>query len=100
VSLGLALGSGLGTLMLIAAAGASVSACYEIPRPACGFLCGPQSACPDGYACATDGYCHRLGEPADLVCAPIDGPLPPDASPLDAAPPPEASTLTAANAAP
>jgi hypothetical protein len=74
-SLGVALGGAL------ALAGALIAACYEIPRPACGFLCGPAGACPDGYSCAADMYCHRNDAPLDLVCTHPDAPLPADANP-------------------
>jgi hypothetical protein len=48
-----------------------VTSCYEPPRPICGFLCGPQGACPAGYACnATDGFCHREG--TNVSCPLID----------------------------
>jgi hypothetical protein len=77
-SLGVALGAAL-TL-----AGAIITACYEIPRPACGFLCGPGDACPDGYSCAGDMYCHRNDTPPDLTCTRPDAPLPADATGADA----------------
>jgi len=25
--------------------------CYDVPRPVCGFYCGPDYACPDDYSC-------------------------------------------------
>jgi hypothetical protein len=85
-SFGVALGA---TLALGGAlAGAIIPGCYEIPRPACGFLCGPGGACPDQYSCAADMYCHRNGTAPDLVCAHADAALPVDAtadSPADAA---------------
>jgi hypothetical protein len=77
---------GLVTALLVAGGGALVAACYEVPRPTCGFLCGPDNACPGGYACANDHYCHRLGTSEGFVCgadAAVDG-LPdamPDAMP-------------------
>lgn len=74
-SLGVALGGAL------ALAGAIIAACYEIPRPACGFQCGPAGACPDGYRCAADVYCHRNDTALDLVCTRPDAPLPADATP-------------------
>lgn len=74
-SLGIALGTTL------ALCGAIIAACYEIPRPACGFLCGPADACPDGYSCAADMYCHRNDTPSDLMCTRADAPLPADANP-------------------
>jgi hypothetical protein len=52
-------------------------ACYDPPRPACGFICGNGGACPDDYHCATDNRCHLNGTPATLTCgidAAIDGP--------------------------
>ncbi len=58
--------------LLVALAGAIVAACYEVPTPSCGFLCGPNDACPDSYTCATDHYCHRVGAPATLVCGTPD----------------------------
>lgn len=64
--------------------GAIIAACYEIPRPACGFQCGPAGACPDGYRCAEDMYCHRNDTPSDLVCTRADAPLPVDATGADA----------------
>jgi hypothetical protein len=67
--------------MLFALAGTIAAACYTIPRPDCGFVCGPGDACPDGYTCADDHRCHRNGAPPDLVCATVDAPLPIDASP-------------------
>jgi hypothetical protein len=67
VSLGIALA------LLVALAGAIVAACYEVPTPDCGFVCGPDNGCPDRYTCAGDHRCHRIGAPADLVCSAPDG---------------------------
>jgi hypothetical protein len=72
--------------LTVAGAGAIVVACYDVPRPDCGFVCGPDSACPDGYTCADDHRCHRIGAPADLVCPIVDAPLPVDGLARDAAP--------------
>jgi len=77
LSLGVALG-------LLVALGAAIAACYEVPRPDCGFVCGPGGACPDGYACASDHTCHRNGTPDSLVCGHPDAAVP-DA-PTDTAP--------------
>ena len=66
--------------LLVALTGAIVEACYEVPTPSCGFLCGPNDACPDSYTCAADHYCHRVGAPATLVCGT------PDAGMVDAIP--------------
>ena len=65
--------------MMCALSGAIV-ACYTVPRPDCGFVCGPGNACPDGYTCADDHRCHRIGAPPDLMCATVDAPLPVDAA--------------------
>ncbi|HEX4418936.1 MAG TPA: hypothetical protein VH165_13585 [Kofleriaceae bacterium] len=73
--------------LVLALGGAVMIACYDIPRPDCGFLCGPDNACPDDYTCADDHRCHRNGAPAGLICptpdAAADGPpdAPPDATP-------------------
>ncbi len=75
---------GAAAALLVGLAGAIIVACYNVPRPDCGFVCGPESACPDGYTCADDHYCHRTGAAADLVCTRPDAALPIDAA-LDAA---------------
>jgi len=62
--------------LLVALTGAIVEACYEVPTPSCGFLCGPNDACPDSYTCAADHYCHRVGAPATLVCGTPDAGMP------------------------
>ena len=76
----LRLGSlGAALALLAALAGAIVSACYDVPRPACGFLCGPAGECPDGYTCAAEQVCHANGSPDGLVCRNPDAALPVDA---------------------
>ena len=41
---------------------ALAAGCYDPPKPECGFVCGPQGACPTGYTCQTrDNRCHRDG---------------------------------------
>ena len=70
---------GISIALLVALAGAIVAACYEVPTPSCGFLCGPNNACPDSYTCANDHYCHRIGAPPTLACGTPDAGLP-DAS--------------------
>ncbi|HET9625505.1 MAG TPA: hypothetical protein VFP84_29260 [Kofleriaceae bacterium] len=63
------------TLALVIAATGALAACYDVPEPDCGFVCGPDdrgtghTACPDDYTCAADHRCHRNGAPANLVCA-------------------------------
>jgi len=92
---------GVAIALLVALAGAIVVACYDVPQPDCGFLCGPGGACPDGYTCADTNRCRRLGAPATLVCPNPDASLPDDQdaaidgvpdAPADAAPdaPPDA----------
>lgn len=49
--------------------GLALPACYDVPRPQCGFRCGPDQACPEDYTCnPSDGRCHLDGSPASLVC--------------------------------
>lgn len=69
----------LARLAYVAFAAALVVGCYDVPQPACGFVCGPAAACPDDYTCnASDNRCHANSAPADLVCpgsdAGLDGP--------------------------
>jgi hypothetical protein len=64
------------SLTLLVAAGAIAAACYEVPTPDCGFLCGPGDACPDGYTCADDHRCHRSGAAAGLICPILDAAVP------------------------
>ena len=68
---------GAAIALSLALGGAIAAACYAVPQPECGFLCGPGGACPDGYACANDHACHRTGSPPELVCHT------PDAAPGD-----------------
>jgi hypothetical protein len=57
----------------VALAAIFVAACYDAPKPSCGFRCGPSSAaCPADYTCASDNHCHRNGAPDDVMCAPPD----------------------------
>lgn len=67
-------------LALGALLSSALPACYDVPRPQCGFRCGPDGACPDGYTCsAADGRCHLDGSPASLVCE-SDAGIGPDGS--------------------
>ena len=72
-----------------------MSGCYSTPQPDCGFVCGPLGECPEGYQCASDQRCHRVGAPASLMCeSPPDARVPRDAAPdaeLDA---PDAADMT------
>ena len=68
----------LGVLLALALLG-----CYDVPKPACGFRCGPSGACPEDYTCdPSDGRCHLNGAPPSLVCE--TGGAPADAA-VDAA---------------
>ncbi|HEU0036508.1 MAG TPA: hypothetical protein VFQ53_38110 [Kofleriaceae bacterium] len=106
------LGIALGSTILVALVGL-VPGCYDLPKPACGFRCGPAGECPEDYACnAEDGRCHLSGSPA-MVCGTIDAGIdggidapddaidaPPDAppdAPIDA--PPDAPIDAAIDAA-
>jgi hypothetical protein len=46
--------------------------CYDVPRPECGFRCGPSEACPEDYTCnGADGRCHLNGSSPQLVCGTV-----------------------------
>lgn len=68
---------GLGATCL---AGLLAAGCYKTPKPECAFLCGDDSACPDDYRCAPDGWCKRVDLAPEHVCEPGQ----PDASTADA----------------
>ncbi len=66
---------------LLAAAALSLvlssAGCSHRKPGTCSVTCADDSLCPDGTACASDGYCHAAGDGA--VCSSLpDGP---DASP-------------------
>jgi hypothetical protein len=44
-------------------------ACYRVPEPDCGFICGAGGSCPNDYMCGSDTICHRIGAPMGTVCA-------------------------------
>lgn len=55
---------------------ATAAGCYDVPRPACGFVCGPAGECPSGYTCnSADDRCHLDGSPPSMVCPGNDGGL-------------------------
>jgi hypothetical protein len=49
-----------------------LASCYDVPKPACGFRCAADGACPTSYACAADGYCHAAGSSPSLTCPLVD----------------------------
>jgi hypothetical protein len=63
--LGLALGG-------ITAIAAIIVACYDEPKPECGFRCGPAGACPPDYTCGPDQRCRLNGSSPLLVCGTVD----------------------------
>ena len=70
-----------------------IDACYNPPKPECGFVCGPAGECPDDYHCDVDKRCHLIGTLTSLMC--VDAGPPPDTmhdAPIDARPdaPPDA----------
>ena len=72
--------------LVVVLAGAVIAACYDVPAPDCGFLCGPNNACPDGYSCTPVQRCRRIDAPLTVVCTATDvdaGPGP-GSPPLDA----------------
>ena len=66
----------------------ALAGCYDVPRPECGFQCGPPAVaggdgtCPDGYVCFTDvdNRCHRMSPPFTEPC-PGDAAVPVDLTP-------------------
>ena len=47
-------------LLAVALSTLAASACGYSPNPESGTLaCGPGATCPEGYMCASDGYCWR-----------------------------------------
>ena len=69
----LAAGRSLAILVAVGTIGALGAGCYDVPRPACGFVCGPGGACPAAYTCNTaDNRCRLDGTPPDLACPSVD----------------------------
>jgi hypothetical protein len=79
----------------------ALTGCFDAPKPNCAFLCGPEQQCPAGYACSSDGRCHRvlpggagLAECEDTLtdaAISLDASVDPDATLADASPDPDAS---------
>lgn len=68
------------TLGLVLMLGAGIVACYDPPKPDCGFRCGPAAACPADYTCGNDDRCHLNGSSPTLQCGTADASVaPPDA---------------------
>lgn len=65
--------------LLLAFALAAVG-CYDVPKPDCGFRCGPDQACPADYTCRLDGLCLLNGLPELHDCK-TDRPTPDAYSP-------------------
>ena len=55
------------------------SSCFNPNQPVCGFSCAEAGACPDGYSCGADKFCHKIG--ATGIC-PLDDAAAPDAMSL------------------
>lgn len=73
--------------VIAAAAALALGACYTVPEPDCGFVCGAGGACPSDYTCTSDNVCRRNGAAATTTCmvdAAVDAA--PDAQFLDAPP--------------
>jgi hypothetical protein len=83
---------------LLSLLAAGLTGCFERPKPECAFLCGEGDSCPNGYACATDGWCKWVGVDPTFDCtggpvadaATTDAPVV-DASTIDAPPAPDAA---------
>lgn len=59
------------TLCCAVLVGLGLAGCYDVPKPTCGFQCGPSLACPDDYTCSA-GRCILNGSPLDVSCPGTD----------------------------
>jgi hypothetical protein len=73
----------------LAAVLVGLAGCYDTPRPVCGFACGAEASCPDGYVCGGNNRC-RIPDAEDDDCI-----APPEAGPMVDAPPPDAGPMDA-----
>ena len=64
---------------LLLAVALLLAGCYDVPKPACGFRCGPAAECPADYTCGPDFHCRLNGSSPSLVCAMPDAAPIPDA---------------------
>lgn len=62
-------GAPLGLVLML---GCALVACYDPPKPACGFRCGPAAGCPADYTCGDDSRCHLNGSSPTLQCGTAD----------------------------
>jgi len=60
--------------LVLATMAVAMGSCFSPHNPPCAFTCVTAPDCPDGYACGTDGLCHRNGatESCNLQ-SPYDG---------------------------
>lgn len=65
-------GRQVGAAAAVVAVALSLGACSHRLPDSCSITCGADSACPDGFTCATDGFCH--GEDDPEVCLVVDRP--------------------------
>jgi hypothetical protein len=49
--------------LILATALPLAAGCFSPPKPDCTFVCGANGACPSGYQCGTDNFCHLPGTP-------------------------------------
>lgn len=68
-------------LLAIAALALATAGCFNPDKPVCSYACSDTSPkCPDDYECRSDGYCHRVGTPANASCGFSDAAMPGDMS--------------------
>ncbi|HLL24795.1 MAG TPA: Ig-like domain-containing protein [Kofleriaceae bacterium] len=60
------------THRVVVAVALVLAGCYDVPKPDCGFRCGPDRECPEEYVCGSDNRCRREGTDVTLTCATPD----------------------------